>query len=61
MKQTDSGQRGGERWVWWKEGEGISQRTYKNDPWTWAMVWGLTMGVGGGGGQKGEIGTTIIG
>ena len=26
-----------------KEGEGISQRTYMKGPWTWTMVWGLTM------------------
>ena len=40
-----------------KEGEGISQRTYMHDPWTWTTVWGLTMEVGGGlggGWPKGE-------
>ena len=35
-----------------------------NDPQTWIMVWGWTVGVGGdglvGGGQGGKIGTTII-
>ena len=31
-----------------KEGEGISQRTCMNDPWTWTMVQGLTVGAGGG-------------
>ena len=40
---------------WLKEGEGISQRIYKHDPWTWTMVRGLTVGVGGG-----KIGTTVI-
>ena len=30
-----------------KGGEGISQRTYMKDPWTWTMLWGLTMEVGG--------------
>ena len=27
------GERGGGKWR--KEGEGTSQRTYMNDPWTW--------------------------
>ena len=44
-----------------KEGEGISQRTYVPDPWTWTTVWGLPEGVGrvslAGGGK---IGTTQI-
>ena len=30
-----------------KEGEGISQRTYMKDLWTWTMVWGLAMEMGG--------------
>ena len=29
---------------WWKEWEGSSQRTYRNDPWTWTMGWGWTVG-----------------
>ena len=29
-----------------KEGEGISQRTYMHDSWTWTTVWGLTVGAG---------------
>ena len=37
----------GEKGEWWKEGESISLRTCMNDPWTWTMVWGLTVGVGG--------------
>ena len=39
-----------------KEGDGISQRTSMQDPWTWTMMWGLTVGVGGGldEGAKGE-------
>ena len=44
-----------------KEGEGISQRTCMNDLWTWTMVWGLTMGVGGeleGSGEK--TGKTLV-
>ena len=46
-----------------KEGEGISQRTYMKEPWTWAMVWGLNLGRGGGlgrGEQRGKIGTTVM-
>ena len=40
--------KGGSR-EWWKEGEGSSQRTYMNDPWTWTTtVWELSVGVGGG-------------
>ena len=31
---------------WLKEGEGISVRTYMQDPWTWTTVWGLPKGVG---------------
>ena len=52
--------RGGQ---WWKEGEGTRQRTCMNDPQTWTTVWGLTVVVGrglGGGGQRGENGTTLI-
>ena len=36
----------------WLKGEGVSQKPYINDPWT--MVWGLTMGVGGGLGRGGQ-------
>ena len=42
MEQNDR-DKGGE--LWWKEGEVTSQRTCMNDPWTWTMVWGLTVGV----------------
>ena len=45
-----------------KRGEGSSQRTRTNDPWTWTKVWGLTVGVGVGGmeeGKGGKIGTTV--
>ena len=31
---------------WWEEGEGTSQRTCMNDPWTW------TVGAGGGAGRR---------
>ena len=31
---------------WLKEGEGISQRPYMHDVWTWTTVWGLTVGGG---------------
>ena len=40
------------------KGEGISQGTYMKDPWTWTMVWRLTMevrGVMGGVGHRGKI------
>ena len=56
MEQTDSCLRGGRRREQWKEGEGTSQRTCMNDPWTWTMVWGLTVGTRGrldGRGQRG--------
>ena len=40
-----------------KEGEGISQRTYMHDPWTWTTVWrwpegGGEWGLGGGGKRR---------
>ena len=35
-----------------KEGEGISQRTFMKDPWTQAVLWGLTMEVAGGLGKE---------
>ena len=38
--QPDSYRGGGSR-EWWKEGEGTSQRTCMNDPWTWKTVWEL--------------------
>ena len=39
-----------------KEGEGIGQKTYIYDPWTWLMGWGLLEGVCAleGGGQRGK-------
>ena len=46
-----------------KEGEGISQRIYIKDPWTWTIVWGWTVEVRGGLsrlGQRGKIGTTVM-
>ena len=48
MEQTDRCKRGGGRWGLVERWEGISQRTYMNNPWTWTMVRGLTVGVGGG-------------
>ena len=42
-----------------KECEGISQRTYMHDPWTWTTKRGLTEGVRGRLsriGQRGKIG-----
>ena len=44
------------RGEWWKEGEGISQRTYMNDPWIWKMERGLTEGGRGGLSVGGQIG-----
>ena len=45
MEQTDSGPNacGGK---WWKEKEGIGQRTGMNEPWARTAVWGLTVGAG---------------
>ena len=48
---------------WWREGEGISQRTCLNDPQTRTTVWGWTAVWQGGleeAGEKGKIGTTVI-
>ena len=50
--------RGGEDGSWWKEGEGTSQRTYKND--TWTTVWGWIVGAGGGLGGRGKNWDTLI-
>ena len=49
-KQGTDGQLPKERrWrEWWKEGEGSSQRTCMNDPWTWTKGWGWTVGAGSG-------------
>ena len=58
MEQNDSCKRGEGGWDWLKEGEGTRQRTYRHEPWTWTMVWGLTWEQGGleEGGQKGKLG-----
>ena len=48
MEQTDSCKRGGGKQGLIERSEGISQRTYMKDPWTWTTVWGLTMEVGVG-------------
>ena len=32
-----------------KKQKGLRQRTCMNDPWTWTIVWGLTVGMGGRG------------
>ena len=43
---------------WWKQGEGTRQRTCMNDPWTWTILWELTVGMGAGlgrGQQRGKI------
>ena len=49
---------------WQKKEKGIfSQRRCMNDPWIWTTVWGQTVGVGvglDGGGQRVNIGTTVI-
>ena len=52
MVQTEIDQSGAGGWLWWKEGEGSRQRICMNDSWTWTMVWSLTVGAGGGVGQK---------
>ena len=52
MEQTDSDHMGGRGRSWWKEGEGTRQRTCMNDPQTWTMVWGLTLGVEGAGWKR---------
>ena len=44
--------------VWWKEGEGTTQRTCINDPRTWTTVWESTVrtvGVWAGRRQRGKI------
>ena len=45
-----------------ERGEGTSQETHVNDPWTWTMVWGLLWEQGMGWaeeGKGGKIGTTV--
>ena len=45
------------------KGEGISQRTYIKDPWSWTTVWELIMEVGVADLEEGEgvvTGTTVI-
>ena len=46
----------------WKKVRG--QRTHTKGPWTWRMVRGLITetrgGLGAGGQQRGEIGTSVI-
>ena len=57
MEQTDSDQRWRGRRIMVERGEGTSQRTCMNDPWTWTRVWKLTVGARdgvSGGGQRGE-------
>ena len=46
MEQIASCKKEGGRRGWVERSEGISQRTFMNDPWTWATVWGPTVGVG---------------
>ena len=47
------GKEGKEKWR--KEEEGISPRTCMKDPWTWTMMWGLSLGVGGGLERRGKM------
>ena len=47
--QQPKGRRGGKTG---KEGEGTSQGTSINDPWTWTTGWGLTVGAGWGRGEQ---------
>ena len=56
MVQTDSYKRGEGRWDRLKVHEGTRQRTCVNDPWTWTMVWGLTVEVGRWPGWRGTWG-----
>ena len=42
-----------------KESEGISQRTYMKDPWTWTTVMGLIMELGSGLGGEGTEGEKV--
>ena len=39
-----------------KEGEGSSQGTCINDPWTWTAGWRLAVGAGGGRGGGEQLG-----
>ena len=58
MEQTDSNRR-----EWWRQGEGISQKTCMNDSWAQTTERGLTVGerdVLGGGGKREIIGATVI-
>ena len=52
MEQTGSCRRGDMSGEWWEDGEGTSQRTCMNGPWTWAMVCGLTVEQGWAGWRK---------
>ena len=61
MEQADDFKNKGGRGHWMKEGEGMSQRTYMHDPWTWAMICELPEGVPGWRWAKGEkVGTTVV-
>ena len=41
-------------------GEGTSQRTCTNGPWTWTTVWELTVGAGGVQGGGGPVSYTHL-
>ena len=63
MELTDRDQKEGGSGAVWKEGEGTSQRTRRNNPWELTTVWELTVaaGVEWKKGSKGsKIGTTVI-
>ena len=43
-----------------KDGEGINQREFMHNPWTWTTTWGgERVGLGGGGEREKKTGTTV--
>ena len=53
--------REGRQGYWMKDGEGINQRTFMNNQWTWTTIQGMTQGgerVGPGKGENAETKVT---